>query len=223
MVRSLPAVTFSFFLLAVLAVSACTTAPPVATRSVAYISDFDLDLAQIQQSGRVPKPLPLSQRLGYGRSGSEPTPEQRARGIVDLMSRSLLNDLRQAGIPAQRLPPGAPLPSSGWLVRGAFVDVDADGRLHRAVEFGAGSTQEVIAAVDQLGSGAPQPLFTTDSTAESGKPPGPVVTPNPNIPLGRFVLTPRDLERNVTGAAEGIADQVKARMEVGASDRSEMR
>jgi hypothetical protein len=223
--KHLPEIRFGLLLLAVLAVSASTTAAPVTTPSAVYISDFDFEVAQVQQSGprSVPKPLPLSQRLGYGRPRIEPTPEQRARNLVDLMSRSLLDDLRKAGIPAQRLPPGAPVPSSGWLVRGAFLDVDAGGRLHRAVEFSAGSTQEMLAAIDQLGTGAPQPLYTTDGTAQSGKFPDGMVTPNPNIALGRFMLARRDLDRNVTEAAEDIADQLKMRMAVGTSHPSETR
>lgn len=213
MIKRLPEVRFGLFLLATLAISSCTTVAPVTTPSV-YISDFDLEATQVQQSGlgKAPSPVPLGQRLGYGRPKIEPTPEQRARNLVDLMSRSLLDDLRRAGVPAQRLPPGAPLPSSGWLLRGAFLDLDAGGRLRRAVEFGGGSTQEVVAAIDQLGAGAPQPLYTIDSTGQSGKFPAAVVTPNPNIALGRFVLTTRDLDRNVTAVAEDIANQVKMRM-----------
>lgn len=207
----LPEFTFGLFLLAIFALSSCTTAPPVTTPDVVYISDFDLELAQGQQSGpvSVPKPVPLPQRLGYGRPRIEPTPQQRARDLVDLMSQSLLNDLHQAGIPAQRLPPGAPLRSSGWLVRGAFFDVDAGGRLRLVVEFGAGSTQEIVAAIDELRAGTPQPLYTIDSTARHGKFPGPAITLNPNIALGRFVLTPSNLNRSVKNSAAEIANQLK--------------
>jgi len=227
--KRLPEVTFGLFLLAMLAVSPGTTAAPVTTPNVVYVSDFDLKIAPVQQSGSgsVPKPVPLSQRLGYGppKITIRRTPEQRARDLVDLMSRSLLDDLHQAGIPAQRLSPGAPLPSSGWLVRGAFLQIDADGQLRRVViGFGTGSTQmEVVAAVDQLRAGAPQPLYTIDSTAQSGKFPGAVVTLNPYIALGRFVLGGRDLERNVKATAAEIANQVTMRIAVGPSDRSETR
>lgn len=221
--KRLPMVTLGLLLLAMLAVSSCTTAEPAATSNMVYISDFDLEVAPGQQPGpgSFPKPVPLSQRLGYGRPRLEPTPEQRARDLVDLMSRSLLGHLRQAGIPAQRLAPGAPLPPSGWLVRGAFFDLDAGGRLRRAVAFGPDSTQEVLAAIDQLGAAPPRPLYTIVTTAPSGRFPNAIVRPNPNIALGRFVLTPGELDRNVTGAAEEIADQLKMRTDVGASQTSE--
>ena len=225
MLKRLPEVIFGVFLLAILAVSSCTTAAPVTTRGVVYISDFYLEAAQAHPSGpgNVPKPVPLGQRLGYGRPRIEHTPEQRQRDLVDLMSRSLLDDLHRAGISAQRLPPGAPLPSSGWLIRGAFLGVDAGGRLRPRVEFGAGSMQEVVAAIDQLGGGAPPPLYTIDSTAGREKFPGPVVTPNPNIALGRFVLTRGEVDRNVTAVAEDIANQVKVRMTATTSHISKAR
>src|SRR6185437_14995321 len=221
--QRVPVVGFGLFLLAMLAVSSCTTPQPAATSNVVYIADFDLELAPVQHSGpaSAPKPAPLGERLGYGRPAVERTPEQQERDLVDLMSRSLLNDLQRAGIPAQRLPPGAPLPSSGWLVRGTFLDLDAGGRLRRPVALGAGSTQEVIATIDQLGAAAPQPLYKIDGAAQDAKSPEAVVTPNPNIASGRFVLTPRDLERNVVGAAQDITEQLKMRMGVGNPDTSE--
>ena len=219
----LPVVRFSLFLLAMLAVASCGTTEPAATSNMVYIADFDLELAPVQHAGltSAPTPAPLGQRLGYGRPAIERTPEQRERDLVELMSRSLLNDLQRAGIPAQRLPPGAPLPSSGWLVRGSFLDLDAGGRLRRPVALGAGSTQAVIATIDQLGAAAPQPLYKIDSAAQNAKSPDAVVTPNPDIASGRFVLTPRDLERNVVGAAEDITEQLKIRMGIKSPDTSE--
>jgi len=219
--KRLPQVTFGLFLLALLAVSPSAIAAPVTTPTVVYVSDFELKAAHVQQS--VPKPIPRSERVGYDRPQIPLTPEQRARHLVDLMSRSLLDDLHQAGIQAQRLPPDAPLPSSGWLVRGAFLEVDADGRLRQAV-IGAGPTQlQVVAAVDQLRAAAPQPLYTIDRTAQSGKLAGAVVTLNPSTALGRFVLTWLDLDRNVKDTAADIADQVKMRIAVGPSGQSETR
>ena len=219
--RHLPEVTFGLLLLAMLAVSPGATATPVTTPSVVYVSDFELKAAPIQQS--VPKPVPLSERVGYGRPKLPLTPEQRARELVDLMSRSLLDDLHQAGIQAQRLPPGAPVPSSGWLIRGAFLEVDADNELHRAV-LGVGSTQlELIAAIDRLGADAPPPLYTIDSAARLGTQADAVVTLNPNMALGRFMLAGLDLDRNVTDAAADIADQVKLRIAAGPSGQSETR
>jgi hypothetical protein len=222
--KHLPVVTFGLCLLAMLAVSPGATAAPVTTPTVVYISDFGFDLKAPPVQQPIFKPVPLSERVGYGRPKIPRTPEQRARYLVDLMSRSLLDDLHQAGVPVQRLSPGAPLPSSGWLVRGAFLQLDADGQLRRMVTgFGAGSTQiEVVAATGQLHAGALQPLYTIDSTAQIGKLPGAVVTLNPSMALGRFMLA-LDLDRNVTDTAADIADQVKMRIAAGPADQSETR
>ncbi|MDE2165954.1 MAG: DUF4410 domain-containing protein [Alphaproteobacteria bacterium] len=223
MMNRLPEFTFGICLVAMLAASPGATAAPVTTPSAVYVSDFDLTATKIQQPEPVPKSAPTSEHLRYGRPKPPPTPEQRARYLVDLMSRSLLDDLHHAGIPAQRLPLGAPLPSSGWLIRGGFLEADADGRLHRAViGAGGGSKQlQVVAAIDQLGAGAPQPLYTIDGAAPSGKLPGAIVTLNPYLALGRFVLAGLDLDRNVKNAAAEIADQVKMRFAVSRSDKSE--
>lgn len=218
MMKRLPLVTFGLFLLATVAASAETAAAPVNARTVVYVADFELKATQIPQS--IPKPVPLSDRVGYGSPKLPPTPEQRARELVDLMSRSLLDDLRQASIPAQRLPPGAPLPSSGWIVRGAFLEIDPGGGLREAV-IGGGSAQiEVVAAVDQLRAVAPQPLYTIDTTTQGGKFPDAIVTLNPNMPLGRFMLARVDLDRNVRDVAAEIADQVKIRTAIGPSGQS---
>jgi Domain of unknown function (DUF4410) len=222
--KGLSKIFLGLVLLAMLAVSPGATAAPVANPNAVYISDFDFKLGPAQQSeqAKIPKPVPLADRLGYGRPRIPRTPEQRARDLVALMSRSLLDDLHQAGIPTQRLPPGAPLPSSGWLVRGAFLQLDVGGELRQAVTgFGNDATQiEVVAAVDQLGAQAPQPLYTVD-TAQGGKFSDAAVTLNPYLALGRFVLMPRDLERNVKATAADIADEVKMQIGVGTADKSE--
>ena len=224
--KGLSKIFLGLILFAMLAIAPDATAAPVTGPNAVYISDFDFKLAPAQQSERpkVPKPVPLADRVGYGRPHIPRTPEQRARDLVDLMSRSLLDDLHHAGIPARRLPPGAPLPSSGWLVRGVFLQLDADGQLHQTVVgFGTKSAQiEAVAAVDQLGAQAPQPLYTIDA-AQSAKSPGAVVMLNPYVPLGRFVLMARDLKRNVKSTAADIADEVKMQVGVGTADKSETR
>jgi hypothetical protein len=223
--KRLPEAIVGLVLLAMLAVAPGATAAPAATSAVVYVSDFELGAAHVQP-GPSPKPVPLAERLGYGRSRiARRTPEQQARYLVDLMSRSVLDELHQAGIRAQRLQRGAPLPASGWLVRGAFFEADADGRLHQAViGAGAGSTSlQVVAAIDQLRAGAPQPLYTIDGTARRGKFPGAVVTLDPYIALGRFALAGFDLDRNVRETAAEIADQVKMRLGVGPSGTAETR
>lgn len=195
--------------------TSAVAAPSIAPQTV-YVADFDLDASEIQQSGVIGaiNHIPRPGLIGSGPLGIARTPSQQARDVVETMSKSLIADLRKDGIAAERLPPDAPLPSRGWLVRGAFLQVDAGNRLRRAViGFGAGGTNmQVATAIDQLGAGAPQPLYTVDTSARSGKLPGAAVTLNPYVAAARFVMAGNDLDRNVKATASQIADQVKARV-----------
>ncbi|HEV2263037.1 MAG TPA: DUF4410 domain-containing protein [Stellaceae bacterium] len=190
-------------------------AASVGAPTMVYVTDFDLDASAVQQSG----PGSLINRVRPGIIGSGPlgiarTPEQQARDLVDLMANSIVDDLHKAGIAAERLAPGAPLPATGWLVRGVFLQVDAGNRLRRAaLGFGAGATDlQVASTIDQLGAGAPQPLYTVDTNAQSGRLPGAVVTLNPYVAAARFVMAGKDLDRNAKDTAGKIADQVKTRV-----------
>lgn len=183
--------------------------------TVVYVSDFDLDAGAVQQFG----PGSLINRVRPGIIGSGPlgiarTPEQQARDLVDLMANSIVEDLHKDGVAAERLVPGMPLPATGWLVRGIFLQVDAGNRLRRAaIGFGAGATNlQVASTIDQLGAGAPQPLYTVDTSAQSGKLPGAAVTLNPYVAAARFVMAGKDLDRNAKDTAVKIADQVKTRV-----------
>ena len=190
-------------------------AASVSAPAMVYVTDFDLDASAVQQSG----PGSLINRVRPGIIGSGPlgiarTPEQQARDLVDLMANSIVDDLHKAGVAAERLAPGAPPPATGWLVRGVFLQVDAGNRVRRAaIGFGAGATDlQVASRVDQFGAGAPQPLYTVDTNAQSGRLPGAVVTLNPYVAAARFVMAGKDLDRNAKDTAGKIADQVKARV-----------
>ena len=77
----------------------------------------------------------------YGKSSD---PEERARQLVALMSKSLL-DLSNAGFQAVRQPPGAPIPTQGWLLRGSFSLVQEGNRLQRSIiGMGMGETDRRI-------------------------------------------------------------------------------
>ncbi|MGH7008661.1 MAG: DUF4410 domain-containing protein [Stellaceae bacterium] len=190
-------------------------AAPASAPTVVYVADFDLDASAVQQSG----PGSLINRVRPGIIGSGPlgvarTPQQQARDLVDLMANSIVDDLHKDGIAAERLAPGRPLPATGWLVRGVFLQVDAGNRLRRAgIGFGTGATNlQVASSVDQLSASAPQPLYTVDTSAQSGKLPGAAVTLNPYVAAARFVMAGKDLDRNAKDTAGMIADQITTRV-----------
>lgn len=186
-----------------------TAAPgiaPLAPPAVIYVSDFEIDVADVRSGGL--RPLGRLRDLVSG----ETEAEREAHDLVEAMASALVEDLTTRGFKAVRIAPDAPLPATGWLVRGVFGEADSGGRLRRAViGFGAGHTElEVHAAVDDLAKGALTPFYKIDTGVESGKMPGGIIMRNPYMMAARFVLAGRDLDRNVKQTASEIADQIAA-------------
>jgi len=146
--------------------------------------------------------------LGRRLTSDTPTPE----AVVDTLASSITNGLNEQnlGIPAQRILPGAPLPSSGWVVTGRFVSVDPGNRAERAVVgFGAGeATTEVTVEVERLGPGSATPVLQFGTQADSGKMPGAAVTLNPYVAAAKFVLGKQATTRDVQAMGEEIAKQI---------------
>jgi len=195
-------------------IGAATTSKP----ATVYVSDFDLDASNIKsESGMLPTPK-LHGLLGEmlpPLPGAPKDPQKLARKLVDEMSTSLVRDLAKAGVNARRLPSGAPMPTSGWLVRGVFTDVSQGNQLSRAViGFGAGKTDlQVVVDVNDLSQGAPRRFYELNTTADSGKAPGagPTIVLGPAGLAARFVIAGKDLDRNVKQTASKIAGEVVQR------------
>ncbi|HBA55379.1 MAG TPA: hypothetical protein DCZ04_13235 [Syntrophorhabdus aromaticivorans] len=193
-------------------------AGPVTTPQVVYVTDFDLEAESIRSGPG------LLQSLRQGRGArvnivprpgnAQKDPEARARELVDLMATSLVKELVKLGLKAQRVTAGMGQPGEGLLVRGVFTQVEEGNHLRRAViGFGAGETElQVVLAVDDLSHGAPKPFYELDTSAESRKLPGAVITMNPYVAAAKFVLSSRDLEKNVTRTASKIAADIAGRI-----------
>lgn len=190
---------------------------PAPRPTVVYVTDFELDVANVHaERGILPPPPPLP---GLGDvlpklPGTPREPASRARDVVELMSKSLVKDLDDKGLVTRRLARGESLPAHGWLVRGVFTNVQEGNQLRRAViGFGAGSTDlQVLVTIDDLANGAPKPLYEVQTSADSGKLPGAVITLNPYVAAARFVLAGGDLDRNVKQTATQIAEQTARRV-----------
>ena len=211
-----------FLCLAVLALTACAQAQVTARHeegtgaapSVVYVADFDLQADEIRSDSPLAA-LPRPGLLGNGPLGLLKSRESQARSLVDLMASTIVADLTKAGIPAQRWNADTSPPTSGWMVRGAFLTVDEGNRLRRAViGFGSGQTDlQVATSIDQLSAEtSPAPLYQVDTAADSGRMPGAIVTLNPYAAAARFVLSGHDLDRNTKATAGKIADEVVQRL-----------
>jgi hypothetical protein len=194
--------------------SSATGVPPARRPAVIYVADFDLDAAVIKQEsgllGVRPGILPQGPLGIIGRRD----PEAERRHLIDLLAQTMVDDLAGAGFSALRMPPGAGLPGAGWMVRGVVLEVGEGNRLRRAViGFGAGETElQLAVAIDDLAKSAPAPFYQLDTSAESRKIPGAVVTLNPYVAAARFVMARGDLDRNAKDSAHEIAKTVAARV-----------
>jgi len=193
-------------------------ATPAQRPTIVYVTDFELDVANVHaERGILPPPPPPLPGLGDvlpKLPGTPREPASRAREVVELMSKSLVKDLNDKGLTTRRLARGESLPAHGWLVRGVFTNVQEGNQLRRAViGFGAGSTDlQVLVTIDDLANGAPKPLYEVQTSADSGKLPGAVITLNPYVAAARFVLAGGDLDRNVKQTATQIAEQTARRV-----------
>ena len=189
---------------------------PTIRPTIVYVADFDLDVGEMQSQGvgsvvgsgpllsGLPRPLGLLPK----------DKESTAHDLVEEMATSLVDDLRNQGFNAQRLPSESSVPVDGWLLRGIFTQVDEGNRLRRAIiGFGAGKTDlQVITKLDDLSQGPPQPFYEVDTNAQSGNMPGAIVTMSPAAAAVKFVLAAGDLKRNTRDTAEQIANSVAARV-----------
>ncbi len=194
-------------------------APPASSKPTAvYVADFELWAENVHHEGGI-----LSGRIGpvgrvgerlYGGSGD---PAVRARQLVELMANSLVKEITKAGFNAVRLPPGAPSPAEGWLLRGIFTGVQEGNRLRRAmIGFGQGQTDiQVIANVQDLSQGPAKPLYEIATDASSGDKPGaaPTLVLGPYGAAARFVLAGQDLEKNIRQTAAEIAARMAKRVQ----------
>ena len=191
---------------------------PTSAPAVVYVADFELDPGNVRaERGILPPPLPPPPGLGNvlpRLPGTPREPADRARQLVELMSSSLLKELRDKGVSARRLEKGEAPPVDGWLVRGVFTSVQEGNQLRRAVVgFGAGTTDlQAVVSIDDLTAGAPKPLYEVDTSADSGRLPGAVITLNPYVAAARFVLSDGDLDRNVKQTAARVAEQMARRL-----------
>ncbi|WP_052420881.1 DUF4410 domain-containing protein [Paraburkholderia ferrariae] len=190
-----------------------TLGTPPGPAPVVYVSDFELDTAEVTQDTN---PVDQARRFAGGilPGGGllhRRDPQMSAPEIVATMSDKVVDDLRKKGIDARRLPAGSAAPAQGWLVRGVFLSVDEGNRVRRAmVGFNSGKSQfEVAFAADDLAVQAtPTPLYQEVEGQSGQHLPGAAVALNPYVAIAKFVLSRGDERKALTSAAQQVADGV---------------
>jgi hypothetical protein len=183
---------------------------PKTAPTMVYVTDFDLEFPQ----GQSQNPGLLRQGLlGQVRErlqGGDPV--QKAHAMVDLMAASITDDLIGDGVSAQRLYPGEPRPTSGWLVRGVVTELDEGNQIRRAmVGFGAGASElSLWVGVTDLARNPDAPFYTLDASDSSGKTPGAIVKLNPYVAAAKFVMSRHSSERDVKHTASAVAKAIAA-------------
>ncbi|MFP6562727.1 DUF4410 domain-containing protein [Paraburkholderia sp. B3] len=189
---------------------------PAAAPAVVYVSDFELDTADV-----TPDTNPVDQAhrivgniLPGGGLLHRRNPEMTAPQIVSTMAQTVVDDLRKKGIDARRLPAGDPRPAQGWLVRGVFLSVDEGNRVRRAmVGFNSGKSQfEVAFAADDLATQTSTPLYQEVEGQSGQHVPGAVVALNPYVAIAKFALSRGDEKKALANAAGQVADAVVAKV-----------
>ncbi|MFM0047728.1 DUF4410 domain-containing protein [Paraburkholderia sediminicola] len=197
--------------------AAADSAPFAAPAPIVYVSDFELDVANVKpDSGPGQRVRRLRGLLpsGPGPLGEDKNPEDHARNIVNEMADALTADLKKGGVDARRVAPGQPLPAMGWQVRGVFLSVDDGNRLRRAmVGLGAGQNDiQVAVSCDSLGTADLPPLYQAVEEADSKGKPGAVIKLNPYVIAAKFVMASGDEKKTIKKTAQEISDSVIARL-----------
>jgi hypothetical protein len=176
--------------------------------TVIYVSDFELDAQNFQaDEGRTK----IVQRPGLieGPRQRAHDPATQAKKMVDLMSASIVSDLKKAGYKAERLPGTETQPPTGVWVHGVFTELDEGNRIHRAViGFGSGEAKmQLYVTMNDL-SHRGQPLYSTTEGGDSGKKPGAAITLNPYAAAAKFVMEKNAPEKAVKKTASEISKDI---------------
>ena len=180
--------------------------------SVVYVADFAIEQTSLKQDrgGIIPGPPGWLPTL-FRRKKQDPAKE--AEKLSALMSKSLVAELAKAGINAQLLSASSPEANDGLLVTGAFSIVDEGNQARRAmVGFGSGASKmEVSVMVSHLADPA-RPPYRMYAQANSGKKPGPLITPVPVAAFVKLAATKNAPEKTVKKLARQIAAELNQQL-----------
>jgi hypothetical protein len=187
---------------------------PLSPSPVVYVDDFQLNASVFRTEAGL-LPLAPLQPTALGNViprvlGWPEEPTFRIHDLVELMSAALIEDLANAGLDARRLTSRDKLPSRGWLVRGAFTEVNEGNRLGRAlIGLGAGKTHLRMAVyLNHVASGVLEPPYELNTSVTSGGKLGALFSLDPYVAAADFVSCGLDLDNNVMQTASKISQEI---------------
>lgn len=142
------------------------------------------------------------------------TAEQK---LVNLMTKSLLADLRKAGLSVIWLSPTEARPTEGLVISGVFTEMNEGNQMRRAlIGFGAGSSKiELIVTVSDA-SQPDQSLYDIVTDKSSGKRPGTMVPLNAYLGaagfVAKFAITKNAPEKMIKKTASQIATELNRQL-----------
>jgi len=191
---------------------------PVTAPRVVYVEDFALDPNIVQTATDLPSQVMarggvlgrLRERTSLLRPTDSSDPQTEARQAVNQLSESIVEGLTRAGIPAQRIAAGAPLPPDAWVLRGTVDRLSEGNRVQQSVVgFGAG---EPVVEISGAMSDSHGPVLAFGDANSTHRMPGGIVTRNPYVIAAKFVLSRGATSRDVQQLGGNLASEIAGYM-----------
>ena len=185
-----------------------TPVKPILKMQTVYVMDFELDGADIKKDEGVLGKTGIKKRLSVLSRRDDAA--GKVEKFINLMSDTMVEQFKKAGLTASRIKQGSTLPNDGVLVKGLFTSFDEGSRLKRAtVGFGTGETRiDTYVTVFDLPKSKVSPVLILGDDKNSRKMPGAVVTLNPYVAAAKFVMEKNASAKTVKRLAGDIADEI---------------
>lgn len=194
-----------------------------------YVADFDIDPSIVQTSTDLPSQMMqrggmlsrLREGAGLFRQADSTNPQTEARQAVDELCQGIVSGLTGAGVPAQRLSAGTPVPPDAWVLRGRIDALSEGNRVQQSVVgFGAGEPHvEISGNIDAIQQGSEVTVLTFGDTSRTHHMPGGIVTRNPYVMAAKFVLSRGATSRDVQQLGGSLASEIVSYMRANALAR----
>ncbi len=191
-------------------------AQPLTAPRVIVVADFDIDPGIVQISTDLPSQIMqrggilarIRERGGALRQTDSTDPETEARQAVDELCQSIIGGLSAAGVPAQRIAAGVPVPPDAWVLRGRIDALSEGNRVQEsAIGFGAGEPHvEISGNIETEGSGVT--VLTFGEASRTHHMPGGIVSRNPYVIAAKFVLSRGATSRDVQQLGGSLASEI---------------